>query len=284
MTVNAEIAAALADIGRGPDHGIALAEAALLLARKRRPGLRPNPYLRHFDKLARETAAFVRSMRPRGEADEATPQDVAEALEHVLARRYGYCGDAQTYDELENADIARVIDRRQGLPVSLAILYIHAGRATGATVDAIDFPGHVLVRIEAGGQRVIVDPFIGGKTVDAVQLRALHKALSGLDSELVPAHWRQLCDRGVLVRLQNNIKSRLLEAGQMEDALSVVETMLAIAPDDAVSWRDAGLLRAKLVRIEGAVAAREEYLRRAGGDEQRYRVGVLLQELRARLG
>ena len=87
----------------------------------------------------------------------------------------------------------------------------------------------------------------------------------------------------MLVRLQNNIKVRLLDAGRIEEALSVVETLLAIAPNDAVAWRDAGLLRAKLDRVEGAVAALEEYLRRAETDQHRYRVSLLLQELRARL-
>ena len=38
----------------------------------------------------------------------------AEALGEVIASAYGYRGDNETYDDLQNADLARVIERRKG--------------------------------------------------------------------------------------------------------------------------------------------------------------------------
>ena len=50
----------------------------------------------------------------------ASPEQLAE----VIARSYGYRGDSDTYDDLQNADLVRVIERRKGLPVALSILYL----------------------------------------------------------------------------------------------------------------------------------------------------------------
>jgi regulator of sirC expression with transglutaminase-like and TPR domain len=89
--------------------------------------------------------------------------------------------------------------------------------------------------------------------------------------------------REVLLRLQNNIKARLLQARQFEDALDVIETMLLIAPNATALWRESGLLNARLDNVKAAVAALEEFMRRDSGDTSRYRTSVLLQELRGRL-
>ena len=83
----------------------------------------------------------------------------ADALAAVLAEGYGYAGDTLTYEDLQNANLMRVIDRKKGLPVALGILYIHAGRAQGWDIAGLAFPGHFLVRIEGRGERRILDPF-----------------------------------------------------------------------------------------------------------------------------
>jgi len=78
------------------------------------------------------------------------------ALKHVLSDVHAYHGNKHDYDNLDNADLACVIDNSKGLPIALAILYIHAGRAQGWSIDALNMPGHVLCRIEHNAERVIV--------------------------------------------------------------------------------------------------------------------------------
>lgn len=99
----------------------------------------------------------------------------AAALAEAM-RRQGYAGDVLTYDDLQNANLIRVIDRRKGLPVALGILWIHAARARGWRADGLAFPGHFLVRLE---HRVIVDPFNEGRLCDAAFLRRLLRATAG---------------------------------------------------------------------------------------------------------
>ena len=84
------------------------------------------------------------------------------------------------------------------------------------------------------------------------------------------------------MRLQNNIKLRLMQSQQFDQALAVVEGMLLFAPDHAALWHEAGLLRAQLGNYRAAIAALEEALRRDGGADG-HRTAALLQQLKARL-
>jgi len=87
----------------------------------------------------------------------------------------------------------------------------------------------------------------------------------------------------VLLRLQNNIKIRQLGAQRLSAALKTLETMVALAPNDPVLWREVGALNARLDQIPAAVAALEECLRHSGTEQSRYQASALLQELRSRL-
>src|SRR5262249_6087411 len=117
----AAIEAELKAIGAAPDDGIDIGRAALALAALDRPEAQRADYLAHLDALARDVAA----LKPEGLAD------AAGALARTLAEQHRYRGDDATYDDMQNANLMRVIDRRRGLPVALGILYMHAGRAQG---------------------------------------------------------------------------------------------------------------------------------------------------------
>src|SRR5260370_26153674 len=149
----------------------------------------------------------------------------------------------------------RVVDRRKGLPVALGILYMDAGRAQGWETVGLAFPGHFLVRLSDGPERLILDPFHGGRVCTAAELRELLKATAGLDSELQTEHYAPVSDRDVLLRLQNNLKARLIQAERYQQAVTVAETMLMLAPDLAELWREAGLLHAKLGNMRSDAAA-----------------------------
>ncbi len=275
MTPTRAVRAQLIRIGAAPDGDIDLGGAALVLASIARPRVAIEPYHRHLAKLVAEVAAYAGAQEPGG------PGLPAEALRQVLARRYGYMGSEDA--EEEDADLMRVIDRRRGLPVALGIVYLHVARAQGWTIDGIGFPARFLVRLEVEGRRQILDPFAGGRVLSPKDMRALYKAQAGNQAELTPAHYRALSNRDILVRLQNNVKSRLFGAERLDDALDAIEAMLLFAPDEAALWRESGILSARLDNVEAAVEALEEYLRCNTGEAARYRASALLQELKGRL-
>src|SRR6202012_5162919 len=75
----------------------------------------------------------------------------ANTLNEIILLKHGYSGDELTYDDLQNANLMRVIDRRKGLPVALGILYLDVARAQGWDAIGLGFPGHFLIRLADGG-------------------------------------------------------------------------------------------------------------------------------------
>ena len=100
-------------------------------------------------------------------------------------------GDAETYDDLQNANLISVIRRRKGLPVALGIIWLHTARAAGWGAHGVDFPAHFLVALEGKSVQAVIDVFGGGVTLDARDLRVLWKRVEGEKAELRPAS----CDR-----------------------------------------------------------------------------------------
>jgi regulator of sirC expression with transglutaminase-like and TPR domain len=265
----------LRELGGMADAPLPLATAALALAALDRPRVDVARYHHHLAALAREVG-----VEAGGSSD--IERRVA-ALNTVILVRYGYQGDSLTYEDLQNANLMRVIDRRKGLPVALGILYIHAARAQGWEMVGLAFPGHFLVRLADAGGRLIIDPFHGGKPRMAAELRDLLKAITGNDAELTPAHYAPVSDRNVLLRLQNNLKLRLIESRQLRKALAVIDGMMLFAPQHIALLREAGLIHAELGNFKAAIAAFERFLALAASDGDRHQAAAILQQLRARL-
>ena len=252
--------ALLTELGRTDGAVLPIAEAALAFARLDRPEVDPEGYRAHLDQLADELAAEL------GGATQPPLKERVRALVQVMVGNHGYQGDAKTYDDLANADLMRVIDRRRGLPVTLGILYIHAARAQGWRAGGVNFPGHFLIRIDAGAEHAILDPFAGGELRSDAQLRKLMQLLGGGrdgqgPTEVRPEHTRVVIDREVLLRLQNNIKLRLLQAGSSEAAFEVLRRMRLLAPDHADLWYETGVLAHHLGRLTAGIGALERALK-----------------------
>jgi len=265
----------LRDLGSSGQRVLPIAEAALALASFERPRVGPSRYREHLRVLARDVGRHARAT-----GDVAAR---AQALNEIILLKYGYTGDELTYDDLQNANLMRVVDRRKGLPVALGILYMHAGRAQGWDTVGLGFPGHFLIRLSDGPERLILDPFHGGAVCGAAELRELLKATAGPESELLPEHYAPVSDRDVLLRLQNNLKARLLQAQRYEQAAAIVETMLMLAPDLAELWREAGTLHARLGNMRLASAALEQFVLRAPDGMARHQAAAMLQQLRSKL-
>jgi regulator of sirC expression with transglutaminase-like and TPR domain len=269
----------LRSIGGQDDAEIDVAEAALLLAALERPQLSLERYRHHLSLLTRDIAELAQRQGAAG----SLAARIA-VLNAVLVERYGYHGDSESYEDMVNANLMRVIDRRRGLPVALGILYLHGARAQGWQICGLNFPGHFLLRLDLGAERAIIDPFHGGATRDAAALRALLKTMAGGDAELRPEHTQPAGCRDVLLRLQNNIKLRLVQEERSADALAVLESMLMIAPERAGLWREAGILHSHLDNMRAAILAFEHYLELAApGESARQDIAELLRQLRHQL-
>ncbi len=270
--------AALDAIGHLPDPEIDIADAALHLARVDAPAADWQGARAELTAIAREAAELARGLG-RG----AELPVLGEALSGLLVGRHGFRGDLDTYDDLDNANLIRVIERRKGLPVALGILWLHAARAAGWSAHGVDFPAHFLFALDGRGSQLILDVFDGGTPLEARQLRALLKRIEGEQAELRPGLLRPMDVRAVLLRLQNNIKARRLGAGDLAGAVICAEDMLRIAPDHAGLWREAGLIHQRLGHVQAALRCLERFLDLAPQGEIAARARAAMAELRTRL-
>ena len=244
--------AALAAIGQLSDAEIDIGNAALQLARVDAPEANWQQAARHLSDLAKGVVQRAAVLD-----NEDLPARAA-ALSDLLVGEFGYAGDLETYDDPANANLIRVTERRRGLPVALGVIWLHTAKAAGWGSHGVDFPAHFLVALEGYKTQVVVDVFNGGQVMSARELRALLKRVEGEKAELRPGLLQPMSTRRVLLRLQNNIMTRRLEAGDLRGGLRCTEDMLLIAPEQAELWRQAGVMNQ---RLEQVAAARDCYQR-----------------------
>ncbi len=263
-------------LGGVPDAAIDLTGTCLALAALERPWQSLD---REVDHLLRLADDLRRAVPVAGLPLAAR----ADAIAGVLHGRHDYRGDTESYDDLRNANLLAVIERRRGLPIALSILWLHLARAVDWPAEGVNFPGHFLVRLGDGPERLMVDPFDSGGTVGTGSLRALLKLVEGDDAELKPHHYAPASNRDILLRLQNNIKLRLIQAGRLDDARTTVERMLLYAPDRAALWHALGVLNAETGRPKAALEALGRVAELDGAGVWQRQVARLMQHLRRKL-
>ena len=232
----------IAHLGLLDDADIVLDAAALELSVLDHPGLDVAPYVDLLGELS--DRLIQRGFNAR------TAIERADALSEVIAGEFRFHGDRANYDDPANADLVQVLDRRLGLPVSLSILYVAAARRANWEADALNTPGHVLVRIGPDTAPVLVDPFAGGSLVDPSQLAGLLSFALAEGAAPTSEHLAPMSNRSVLVRLLMNQATRAETAGETARALALYERMTTVAPSSGPSWWE----RARLELVEGRVS------------------------------
>jgi regulator of sirC expression with transglutaminase-like and TPR domain len=267
--------AALEAIGALADAEIEIADAALQLARVDAPEADWEGTRAHLSAIAREAAALAALV------DAEDPAAQGAALAALLAGRHSFRGDSETYDDLANANLIRVVERRRGLPVSLGIVWLHAARAAGWEAQGVDFPAHFVIALGAGERQAVLDPFGGGRRLDREALAALLRRIDP-QADLPRGPFTPMSTRAVLLRLQNNILIRRLRADDVAGALACAQDMLRIAPAEPELWREAAMLHARLEQVNAALRCFERFAALAP-PEAAARARAAMAELRARL-
>ncbi|HWD48331.1 MAG TPA: transglutaminase-like domain-containing protein [Rhizomicrobium sp.] len=230
----------LGETGDGP-HDIA--RAALMFAALDHSGRQLSSYEDHLQEIANHAREDTRLMLHM--------EDGARALAFVMVGRYGYDGDRFSYDDPSNADLISVIERRRGLPVAIGILYLHAARAAGFEAVGLNSPGHFLIRLTFRGHAALIDPFNGAQIIREGLALPPRTGTGSLDD---PRLSTPVSDIEVLLRLQNNLKLRAINAGEKQRAVEIGTRMLMIAPKRADLWLDI----ARLNEASGALGAAQK--------------------------
>ena len=256
------------------DEEIELARACLQIAEDAYPGLDVDGYVGEIERFAKRLRARL--------AKDALAEDRVIALNEFLFDDLGFSGNTDDYYDPRNSYLNEVLDRRTGIPITLAVLYMEIGRRIGLPLEGVSFPGHFLVRLPLRGGTLVLDPFSGGVPQSEGELRERLKRViprgarrSGvpvaelpLDQFLEPASKRQ-----ILARLLRNLKGVYREKDKPERMLEVLNRMLIVAPEAAGELRDRGFVYQRLECWRPALKDLAEYLERepeaADADEVR---------------
>ena len=225
---------------------IDILEMALMLASLDLPQIELEPYRRHLDNVSFDLRIAAK--------EENHIHGMIAAIKDVLFRLHGYSGDTVSFNDMQNANIMRVIDRRKGLPIALGILIIHIARAQEWEIKGVNFPGYFLLRITHEGEQVLIDPFDQAKRLTNDNLNRLIHLMHGPSGKLQPSYLQTASDRDILLRLQNNIKIRALEAVDSQRALEVIESMHHIAPYNAGLISEMAILEAENGNLKRALS------------------------------
>jgi regulator of sirC expression with transglutaminase-like and TPR domain len=216
--VRVELAKALS----GSEDKIDLTQAALLVAQLDNDELDVDAYRGEVERMAKKLAAAL----------PAKADDTAKlaALNKFLFADRGYHGSRSDYYHRSNSYLNEVIDDREGLPITLSVLYMDLARRMGLKIEGVGLPGHFVVRqIPAKGEPQLIDVFDGGKTLSKQDATEKVKAITGLDmkdDDLKPVD-----KRAIIVRMLHNLLGLTRDARDIEGALRYLDAIVEIAPD-----------------------------------------------------
>lgn len=215
-----------------------LARAALAIAREEYPQLDEGLYLRRLD----EMGAQARTSVPAG----ASPERRMGRLNSFLFHELGFSGNRADYDDPRNSFLNEVLDRRTGIPISLSVVYLEVGRRCGLNVEGISFPGHFLCKVSLGEHELVVDPFQRGQLVAMDEIKRRFRAAVGEAAPFDGRVLRAARPRDILVRMLQNLKQVYQKQGDGPRALSAVDRVLLLAPENVRSLRERADLREQL--------------------------------------
>lgn len=257
--LNADARRRFAALAARPDSEIDLVEAALILACEEYPDLDPSLYRRMLDRLCDGARACV-GEAAIGARGGLGPCGVVDALNHYLFEECGFRGNRDAYYDPRNSFLNEVLERKLGIPITLALVYIEVGRRVGLPLVGIGFPGHFLVGCDAPEGRLLIDPYDGGKRLTEYDCIAILTRLHGRPVPLARHYLAPIGTRAFLVRMLANLKSIYLEREDQRRALAAVERILLLCPDAIEERRDRGLLHLKLQAFSLAASDLEAYL------------------------
>ena len=245
----------LANIAKISEQELNLAEAALLIALDEYPGLDVESYLRQLDELA----SGVQERLPA----QAGLEDTLVTLNQFLFVEQGFSGDTENFDDPRNSFLNEVLDRKLGIPITLSIIYMEVGRRLGLPLKGVSFPGHFLVKFSTQDGEVVLDPFSGGSLMSKEDLEEMLEETYGtVDATHAPLE-RLLTASGkkdILVRMLRNLKGAYLRRERYDKALSAVDQILLIQPDQPDEIRDRGSIYEHLECFRAALENFQSYL------------------------
>jgi regulator of sirC expression with transglutaminase-like and TPR domain len=268
-----DVNSALNLLAHKPEAELDVAELALHLARDEYPSVDVEAYLAELEAMAREASRYMRgplSARVHG---------LCRYLFHDL----GFRGNKKDYYDPLNSYFNQVLERRTGIPITLSAVVIAVGRRAGLPVVGVGLPGHFIVKAVEAGQRVLFDPYHGGRILTATDCENLVRQVTGRDLEVTEEQLLDLPLGLMIMRMLNNLKVIYLKRSDLPRAIRVLERLRQLAPQDAELQRDLGVCLVHAGHAGKAIDLLSAYLQAAPEAMDAEAVGDVLRKARGQV-
>ncbi|HEY0287518.1 MAG TPA: transglutaminase family protein [Pseudomonas sp.] len=168
-------------------------EAGLWIAVEHDAGCVPNQTLDEIDELTRKISSAL-PMLPAAE--------LAQPMLRQLAT-LGFQQDDVAHPKPHSALLHKVVQRRRGQPLALAIISLEIARRLEIPLEGVNFPGHFLLRVP--GADHLLDS-CGGRRLYPRDCRELLIRQFGPDMQLKAEHMRTASAQAILQRLSRNLR------------------------------------------------------------------------------
>src|SRR6185312_930116 len=233
---------------------ISLERAALTIARMEYPELKAEPYIRLLDQLGKRVDALL----------PATPEppNYIAALNQVLFEEEGFHGNVDEYYDPRNSFLNDVLDRKLGIPITLALVYMEVGGRVGFPLFGVGLPGHFLLKhYEVDGREILIDAFNGGDILDTNDCQERLDAIYSGQLTFQPEFLQTVSRRQMLTRVLNNLRGIYISRRNLRRAAQAVDLILALHPRSAEDMKQRGLLRLATGQLRAAADDLENYIR-----------------------
>jgi regulator of sirC expression with transglutaminase-like and TPR domain len=264
-----------ADYAARPDDELSLLDGALWIASDAYPALDWAAQRRLLHELATPLVQHDLGAIP------AAAQ--AMALAAYLSSDCGFRGNSDDYYHPDNSYINRVLDKRLGIPISLAVVYIEVGRRVGVRAAGVGFPGHFLVRVQDDENHVIVDPF-ANRILESIQLERLCEVATHGKLKLTPEMLEPATNRHIIARMLMNLRAVYAARGDPRGLLLVLDRLVDLMPQAIEHRRDRGVLCAELGATRAALADIDAYLGSLPHAEDATELRALSRRISATIG
>lgn len=204
------------------EDGIDLEKAALFIAQEEYPDLDIEDYLNALETMAAE----VRDRLPTA----AYPLRIVQTINQYLYEELGFRGNTEDYYDPRNSFLNEVIDRRTGIPITLALVYLAIARRIDFPMLGIGMPGHFLMRPDFEDAGIFVDAFNQGEVLFPEDCEALLSQLYGQPMKLRADFLQPVTNRQFLGRMLNNLKAIYLHRGDLQRAMAAIERIQILFP------------------------------------------------------
>ena len=210
----------LQELNKGNDSDLAL--CALLLAKYDNQEIDIDAYYSEIERMGEDLLSKIKN-------NIGLEAKVA-LISQYLFKDNGYHGSRTDYYNQSNSYLNEVLDDREGIPITLSIIYIELAERIGLKMQGLGLPGHFVVFYNNNGNRKIIDPFDNGKPITKADADAIVKEY---DITMNANDYKAADNKSIIQRMLYNLKGISIDNKEYQSALNYVDLLIAIDPKDS---------------------------------------------------